>query len=755
MRVSTSEPISPRYIHINPVTNKVHLLVPVVGGQEISTDNTCKATVALREFFDGGALRELTAYKQALMLDIALLESDEAGRESKNARLVQIEAYIKAVSSMRGNFNNAMTSFLQQPSNLYSFQLRPRIQDNFSRVMNPVFNVNRSNDGNGTPLSALYNAMYATFPTTVVAASDPQSRLTTLVLNALPESASFAEIQQALSEQSLALFGLTIDFTQRTDGTPATKEDIDALMGFGADVTREDYIDALLGACALDVWETLPTPPFYSIPAATPVDERTERLSILTQFFLANLNIYCKSRSLTTQNFGMILDNSTDLSHDLASLVSTALARDEDVERAVCYFFNAHANTFNLSRALNAEDLVAIRQTFARTYRTVTATNENPHMDDFMILDKEVAGETAKFVTHQGSICVNLAEIIDPTVVSSRSDYFASIRADFAAHPAEVPHRNESVAGEIELDIETLFTRISEEQFERLPQATKEACRAHPTFAAQQLLRQFLNHVARGKQDEAQGLLEQEQANLQSLLRTPGFFTDYSGRTFNCTAYEYAYWAKDTHMCRMLEAHMDNETKTLMLAAINANDTTGLTYWQNNEEHCSAHFDLTPCKTALQAFLNACSAQGDVDSAEKNAAWLQLGKAQCDVPAHVAQEYCRPGVHSSFHPCPEFNEPRLIRTLGFHNWTDRRSNNWFPLPLSNDGLGIRFAIVRRDRWGATGGQSNGREWTDWVISKNLSADLTAIIRLDEVRTADLTLSRANLNPEAFTPLSRI
>jgi hypothetical protein len=34
-------------------------MVPVVGGQEISTDNTCKATVALREFFDGGALRPL------------------------------------------------------------------------------------------------------------------------------------------------------------------------------------------------------------------------------------------------------------------------------------------------------------------------------------------------------------------------------------------------------------------------------------------------------------------------------------------------------------------------------------------------------------------------------------------------------------------------------------------------------------------------------------------------------------------------
>ena len=41
-------------------------MVPVVGGQEISTDNTCKATVALKDFFDGGALRELM---EAILFD--------------------------------------------------------------------------------------------------------------------------------------------------------------------------------------------------------------------------------------------------------------------------------------------------------------------------------------------------------------------------------------------------------------------------------------------------------------------------------------------------------------------------------------------------------------------------------------------------------------------------------------------------------------------------------------------------------------
>jgi hypothetical protein len=71
--------------------------------------------------------------------------------------------------------------------------------------------------------------MHSTFPTTVVTATDPRTLLTTAVLSAIPASASFADIQRALGEQSLALFGLVIDFTQRTDGTPVTKEVIDTL----------------------------------------------------------------------------------------------------------------------------------------------------------------------------------------------------------------------------------------------------------------------------------------------------------------------------------------------------------------------------------------------------------------------------------------------------------------------------------------------------------------------------------------------
>ncbi len=91
-----------------------------------------------------------------------------------------------------------------------------------------------------------------------------------------------------------------------------------------------------------------------------------------------------------------------------------------------------------------------------------------------------------------------------------------------------------------------------------------------PIYLANKLLQQ---HVAYGEQDKAEELLKDVyQGNVEKIqhaLLYQGKFTDYSGRTFNCSAYEYAYWAKDTHMCRMLERYMDDYTKAKMLARIN------------------------------------------------------------------------------------------------------------------------------------------------------------------------------------------
>ena len=180
--------------------------------------------------------------------------------------------------------------------------------------------------------------------------------------------------------------------------------------------------------------------------------------------------------------------------------------------------------------------------------------------------------------------------------------------------------------------------------------------------------------MAKGKQDEADALLTASPGNKQDMLRTPGVFTDYSGRTFNCTAYEYAYWAKDTHMCRMLERHMNNETKMEILARIKViegidtapGQPVGLSYQQRGHEHRSAHFDLTLLISALQRFVDGFNNwERTYNWDAMRAAWMEIGILQRDMPVHVVNEYCRPD--RSFNPRPEFNEGTMPRSVRFYN----------------------------------------------------------------------------------------
>jgi len=269
------------------------------------------------------------------------------------------------------------------------------------------------------------------------------------------------------------------------------------------------------------------------------------------------------------------------------------------------------------------------------------------------------------------------------------------------------------------------------------------------------LLDKFLQRVAYGMQDKVEQIFtlvyRDNAAKIQEALRYQGQFTDYSGRTFNCSAYEYAYWAKDTHMRRMLERYMDEETKAIILARITTNAEIGLSYQQNGAEHRTPHFDLTPLKEAYQRYLSNFNAWYAANKWRAiAAAWLAVGLAQRDVPVHVAQEYCRPD--RSFHPCPEFNEASLPRVLTFTNWETPRGGFWFPLPGPSSGLGYDFSFFRgpdREELAACDG-AWARKW-----SNGPRFDAAAITRLDEVRTAQLTQSREYLqSPTASHRFSR-
>ena len=758
MIIPFAEPTAPRYIYINPANNLVHLLVPVVGGQEISTDNTCQSAKMLDEFFHkGAAMRELLGYKKALEFDLQWL-GDHSLKATKQARLAQVCAYIKDLPAIHETYEEALASLMQAGSNLYSIQLRPRQQDSASRVVNPVFSINRNNDTTGTPESAFYNAMHLTFPKVTIAKIAPRDQLNQAIISALIEQpVNFEVIQRILNEQCQSLFGLSINFFENVEGAALAQASVDILMGFTPEnpATTEDYINALLGVCAPNLWENIPIPFFYSVRNDTDKADETEKLSILTQFFLAHVNIYCVARGISVKNFGTILDESLLLSAKVASIVTRALSTGADVEHKLSTFFNEHLFEFGLNRPLSQVDISLIRQKFERTYKTVTATKENSHMDDFMILDTAV--DTGKFVTHQGSICTDFSQLVShqpvmtwlmsssPTMflrnMSRISNMYHTLRLDFEHQPGRIiPPNNIHIQGNIDLSFDALIMHLKDNhEFDALPTKIKYACMKLPEFK----LWSFLHDVAKGKQAEANSLLaSHEPEKTQELLTSSETFTDFSGRTFNCTAYEYAYWAKDKHMCGMLEAHMDEATKSQLLERCEVMEQSGLVYLQQGVNKSSKHFDLAPLFNALQDYIKGYEHwAGRRNWSVMKAAWLRIGLVQRDLPIHVINEYCRRDRICRF--AAHLYEYTLPRYMSCYNDASGEFVPLFPLNHhASSGLGVDFSLLR--------GLNSSLGWLARVErergggSTMAAFDLAALRLFDEVRTNDLKQSLENL-----------
>jgi hypothetical protein len=309
----------------------------------------------------------------------------------------------------------------------------------------------------------------------------------------------------------------------------------------------------------------------------------------------------------------------------------------------------------------------------------------------------------------------------------------------------------------------------------------------------------LLTMVAQGQLVEADTLLKSTHTP-QKLLCHEGSFTDYSDRTFNCTAFEYAFWAIDSQMCYMLAAHMDETTKTLIYQKIKTINASGLTYEQNgnifknprydtcfilknfspkefqylekilaNERRYLTqanmhnyqtipfnaieyqilvetlkHFALKPSqhyrskmmtriaypfwyllnqfqKNKVKKLIYKLTTAFDFHSLilalsdyinhydllsyqARDDAWLAVGKAQREVPVHIAAEYCHP--ERSFSPIPCFTEKYLKRNLHFKNHV-KHEHLWFPLSPPGKGLGYDFALAREGRkaawcWGISG-----------------------------------------------------
>ncbi|VEB36325.1 SidC homolog [Legionella sainthelensi] len=787
MKLPLKEPLSAKYLYIEP-ENTVHIFMPIVSGTHIGLDNTCKAVYALQEFFDKGShsnkknslKAELLAYKEALESDIILLGMGSPLGEQKQEKLAQIDANLKVLAFVEKHpeLNCLNTGFPSYPrpleelmqdrtnSNLYSMVLCPTEEDGFlrSEAANPLFSVAHKSVSKQIQASKseLQQALIQAYTRLTFKASDLKSQVIQQVLAQLKYPhvpLNFEHLRKILHETVLILLNIDVDFTKTQQGSPIHQQEIDNAMGFNPQTTNPtEYMEALFGYCAGNLFDTIVESPFNRLTQAEP-------WSIATQFLLGITNLYCVSRGIISPdtNFGQILDKRGDLSKEFAQTVAKAQKDTARIEEACLLWINAHAKEFKLKTSFSTEDMDAIQQDFANRYAQI---KDSPHFDEFFILDTQRKGD---FVIHQGSICTSFAKFVSSPLLDVPQELTQPLekaRGGASHLGVTIPHKNLLVQDEVVIDttilnndaLQALYERINTYKDPKLKeQLLAQVKHERPDFKPQINAKQFLQHVAYGEQNEAENLLKKDVDSAQVLLTARKIpFTDYSGRTFKCTAYEYAYWAKDTHMCRMLEKYMDDHTKHSILQRVQKieefigdplKQPRGLAYTQNGKAQRSAHFDLTPLKKALSTYIEAYK-QGpkatDADWEALNALWIKVGLPQREVPAHIAQEYCHP-KRSFYHVVHNkalldaSNKTNLERQLQFYNW-EGPENIWFT-PKSageNSGLGFSWAILRA--WGGPVG-CGGRAAAGTGLS---SIDLSAIEALDEVRTKDLKQSLENL-----------
>jgi len=814
MKLPLKESAKAKYLHIDP-DNIVHVLMPVVSGTRIGLDNTCKAVYSLQEFFGksshsnkkGSLKNELLAYKEALESDLSLLGGSKEHAllmRQKQERLKQIYFYLSLLVQLENHselncldngypsYPRPLESLMQDrvASNLYSMVLRPKDEDAFLRSegANPTFSVAHKSLARNRVISVskLQQELMNAYAPLRYESKNVKSQVIQAVLRQLPQPhvpVHFAHLQQILTNTVQAFFNESVDFTQTQQKTPMTQATIDTEIGLQASTARPtEYIESLLGYCAPNLFDDKVESPFNALTTA-------EGWSIATQFLFGIANIYGVSYNKvdSNTNFGQILDSDAPLSQDLAQTLAKAQKANQCIEDTALSWMNAHRRQLQLKTQFDSNDVATIKKTFAKYYAEI---KESPHFDEFFILDTHKKGS---FFTHQGTICASFAEFACSPLLNLSTPLIQPLekaRSQANRLSTEIPHQNHWVLqGEVEvnttamdyIELHALYESINTYKEAKLKnQLLKQLKQERPDYFKSLDAKPFLQHVAYGEQNEAEALLQKDPEFAQELLKANNIpFTDYSGRTFTCTAYEYAYWAKDSHMQRMLEKYilLNEETRLFILQRVKdieeptssnlsrplflaENKPQGLHYTTKDKQgvviqHKNAGFDFTPLKTALKHYIkdhNKGLIMRNSDYGALSKIWIEeVGRAQCDVPAHIAHEYCHPDrsfeeVNKNNELLNASNPDNLKRQLKFINfnkgeirgvddvWFDRNSC------VRNSELGVLFGIT-----------CTAQPWVSSLVcgtplppTKAAEINLDVLTTIDKVRSNDRKQSLLNL-----------
>lgn len=437
------EPIKEKYLMIDEKYNHVHVLLPISSGEEIALDNTCKSTQSLKEFFGYAADSKsigvvIQEYIYALQKDINILRPGTELYEQKQERLSQLLQYqasidevnklsdVQRLELLYPEFPEGIQQLMKKNgANLSSIQLMPHYPDGYLRTINPAFSLRE------LETDRFAQQLRTTLSHHKLPVISLREHFTTQVLDEAAKGTelTFSRLQEILHEKTLEFFGEDIDY-QSVNIT-----DICNIFSVEESELASDpqiFVDGLLGFAAGALFDSTLASPFSQQTLTTDRDLRIDEQSILIQFFLAEINIYCQQNGLGHENFGLKLQNA-DLRHAFMTCLRDLQG---NVELAIAEFVNQHKEAFGLSRDLTIAEMKVIKQKFAEHFILV---KHSPHFDEFMLLNLEKKGG---FYTHQASICVNYLDFLNASIPEYMNAQMLEILTQSEQLPVKLEHQN-------------------------------------------------------------------------------------------------------------------------------------------------------------------------------------------------------------------------------------------------------------------------------------------------------------------------
>jgi hypothetical protein len=446
------EPKSADYIYIDD-QNRVHILMPIVGGETIGIDNTCKTAMELQTFFHGNAqkasaLAVLKNYQKKLMSDIQFLQEMSTFPEiitQKQERLLQITQYISLLTKVQDSFilkddpypklPQAVHNLFNRTNNCYTIHLSPKIPDYVMRTSSPTFSLQRQEkkiDGYGFLIEQPPDNFQGLGPelrkqiTGMLdnprqkALSDKQQIIHTVAdYYANKPKPTLEELQEYTHQLLLEKYQQDVNLKQSKEGAPLNIKYLKDIFVPYDECSVAEGIETVLGAALSDeFWDGLKEDKLIEPNPQLSTKDNSEKIANAVQFFLASINVYCKAKGLSTKNFGPILDQQRkEVARRVAERLTSA---DGAVEEEFFTIINEYKIALELSRNLNPEDKKQITKEFRLHYRII---KESPHFDEFIVFREDMPGD---FFNHQNRISISLMDLINHSSVSDRVKQIAA-----------------------------------------------------------------------------------------------------------------------------------------------------------------------------------------------------------------------------------------------------------------------------------------------------------------------------------------